>query len=48
MKRAILVLAFVALATASAALATKPGSGSSEGTGRVFVPNPVQDLETRH
>ncbi len=44
MKRAILVLAFVALATASAALATKPGSGSSEGTGRVFVPNPVQDL----
>ena len=44
MKRAMLVVVVLALATASAALATKPGSGSSDGTGRVFVPNPVQDL----
>ena len=44
MKRALLVVAVLALATASAALATKPGSGSSLGTARVFVPNPVQDL----
>jgi len=43
-KRALLVVAVLALATASAALATKPGSGSSLGTARVFVPNPVQDL----
>jgi hypothetical protein len=40
----MLVVVVLALATASAALATKPGSGSSTGTGRVFVPNPVQDL----
>ena len=43
-KRAIVLAAVLALATASAALATKPGSGSSNGTARVFVPNPVQDL----
>ena len=40
----MLVVVVLALATASAALATKPGSGSRDGTGRVFVPNPVQDL----
>ena len=40
----MLVVVVLALATASAALATEPGSGSSDGTGRVFVPNPVQDL----
>ena len=44
MKRALVVVAVLALATAGAALATKPGSGMSSGTGRVFVPNPVQDL----
>ena len=44
MKRAIVVVAVLALATAGAALATKPGSGTSTGSGRVFVPNPVQDL----
>ena len=33
-----------ALVGASAALATKPGSGSANGQARVFVPNPVQDL----
>jgi zinc metalloprotease ZmpB len=43
-KRALVVVAVLALATAGAALATKPGSGMSSGTGRVFVPNPVQDL----
>jgi hypothetical protein len=34
----------LALVTASAAFAVKPGSGSSEGHGLVFAPNPVQDL----
>ena len=43
-KRAIVLAAVLALATSSAALAAKPGSGSSTGTARVFVPNPVQDL----
>ena len=37
-------MAAVALVAASAAYATKPGSGSSTGTARVFAPNPVQDL----
>jgi zinc metalloprotease ZmpB len=46
LKRIILgaVALAVALAAAPAALATKPGSASSTGTGRVFVPNPVADL----
>jgi hypothetical protein len=45
LKRALFALfALLALATASAALATKPGSGTSTGQARVFVPNPVQDL----
>jgi hypothetical protein len=43
-KRILLVVAVLALATASAALATKPGSGSSTGRALVFAPNPVQDL----
>jgi hypothetical protein len=37
-------VAAVALVAASAAYATKPGSGSSAGTASVFAPNPVQDL----
>jgi hypothetical protein len=37
------VLAVAAVAAAPA-LATKPGSGSSVGTARAFVPNPVADL----
>jgi zinc metalloprotease ZmpB len=45
MKRVLFaLLALLMLATASAAFATKPGSGSSTGQARVFVPNPVQDL----
>ena len=44
MKRALVAVAAVALVAASAAYATKPGSGSRTGTARVFAPNPVQDL----
>ena len=44
MKRALVAVAAVALVAASAAYATKPGSGSSTGTALVFAPNPVQDL----
>ena len=44
MKRVFLAVAVVALAAASAALAAKPGSGSSTGRALVFAPNPVQDL----
>jgi zinc metalloprotease ZmpB len=43
-KRVLIVVAVLALATASAAFATKPGSGSPEGRALVFAPNPVQDL----
>jgi zinc metalloprotease ZmpB len=43
-KRALVAVAAVALVAASAAYATKPGSGSRTGTARVFAPNPVQDL----
>jgi hypothetical protein len=46
MKRVLFaLLALLALATASAALPAKPGSGSSTGQGRVFLPNPVADLQ---
>ncbi len=44
MKRALVAVAAVALVAASAAYATKPGSGSTTGTALVFAPNPVQDL----
>ncbi len=44
MKRVLTVVAVLALGTASAAYATKPGSGSSTGRALVFAPNPVQDL----
>jgi len=43
-KRVLLALLLLSLVTASAAYATKPGSGSSTGDARVFMPNPVQDL----
>jgi zinc metalloprotease ZmpB len=43
-KRVLFAAVVLALVTASAAFATKPGSGSSEGHGLVFAPNPVQDL----
>ena len=44
MKRDLVAVLVLALACTSAALATKPGSGSTTGEARVFVPNPVQDL----
>ena len=44
MTRALIAVVVLALVGASAALATKPGSGSANGQARVFVPNPVQDL----
>jgi hypothetical protein len=44
-KRILLAVAVVALVTASAALATRPGSGTSTGSGVVFLPNPVADLQ---
>ena len=44
MKRVLVAVAALALVAASAAYATKPGSGSSTGTALVFAPNPVQDL----
>ena len=44
-KRIFLAVAVLALVTASAALATKPGSGTSTGSGVVFLPNPVADLQ---
>jgi hypothetical protein len=39
-----MIVGVLALAMASAAYATKPGSGSTTGTASVFAPNPVQDL----
>jgi hypothetical protein len=39
-----MIAGVLALALASAAYATKPGSGSTTGTASVFAPNPVQDL----
>ena len=44
MKRVLIVVAVLALATASTAFATKPGSGTPTGRALVFAPNPVQDL----
>ena len=44
MKRALIAVCAVVLVGASAAYATKPGSGSSTGRALVFAPNPVQDL----
>ena len=45
MKRALTAGFVAALVLAGVALATKPGSGSSTGTGRVFFPNPVATLQ---
>ena len=36
--------ALVLLAAATAAIAAKPGAGTSTGSGSVFVSNPVEDL----
>jgi hypothetical protein len=38
------LLALAVLSTAGAAMAAKPGPGTSTGSGSVFVPNPVQSL----
>ena len=46
MRKLLLVLAAAGLlvATATSAIAAKPGPGTSTGVGSVFVPNPVQSL----
>ncbi len=43
--RALLISAVILAVLASTALASKPGSGTSTGTGRVFFPNPVASLQ---
>jgi zinc metalloprotease ZmpB len=40
-------VALVAVAVATVAVAAKVGPGSSTGTGRVFLPNPVADLQNQ-
>ncbi len=40
-------VALVAVAVAAAALAAKIGPGASTGTGRVFLPNPVAELQNQ-
>ncbi len=45
MRKSIIVLAVLAaVVVVGVAVAAKPGSGNSTGTGSVFVPNPVQSL----
>jgi hypothetical protein len=44
-KRALGLIALLALTVTAAALAAKPPSNSSTGTGRVFFPNPVAQLQ---
>jgi len=43
--RAFALIVVSALTVTAAALAAKPPSGSSTGTGRVFFPNPVAQLQ---
>ena len=45
MKRALAFVFITSLVPTGVALATKPGSGSSEGRGSVFFPNPVATLQ---
>ena len=45
MKRLLFAAALLGLVVIPGALATKPGPGTSTGTGRVFLPNPVADLQ---
>ena len=46
MKRvSIALVAVLALSVTASALATKPGSNSTTGHGRVFLPNPVAELQ---
>jgi hypothetical protein len=44
-KRLLVAAAVLGLVVIPGALATKPGPGTSTGTGRVFLPNPVADLQ---
>jgi hypothetical protein len=44
-KRLLFVAALLGLVVVPGALATKPGPGTSTGTGRVFLPNPVAELQ---
>jgi zinc metalloprotease ZmpB len=44
-KRLLFAAALLGLVVVPGALATKPGPGTSTGTGRVFLPNPVADLQ---
>jgi hypothetical protein len=41
----IALVALLALSVTASALATKPGSNKTDGTGRVFLPNPVAELQ---
>ncbi len=43
--RAVLISCIILAALVSTALADKPGPGTSTGTGRVFLPNPVAALQ---
>jgi zinc metalloprotease ZmpB len=48
-KRASIALVVVlALVATTSALATKPGSGTATGVGRVFLPNPVAELQNQN
>ncbi|MFI5027159.1 MAG: hypothetical protein ACHQCI_10480, partial [Solirubrobacterales bacterium] len=50
MRRIILALGLVALLAAvgvTVAVAAKPGNGQSNGSGTVFLPNPVADLQNQ-
>jgi zinc metalloprotease ZmpB len=44
-KRLLFAAALLGLVVVPGALATKPGPGTSTGTGRVFLPNPVAQLQ---
>jgi hypothetical protein len=44
-KRLLFAAALLGLVVVPGALATKPGPGTSTGTGRVFLPNPVAELQ---
>jgi hypothetical protein len=44
-KRLFLAAALLGLVVIPGAFATKPGPGTSTGTGRVFLPNPVAELQ---
>jgi hypothetical protein len=46
-KRLLFAAALLGLVVVPGALATKPGPGASTGTGRVFLPNPVADLQNQ-